>query len=143
MNVADTDNGGHSEPPLLSIGLAVFLILSAPIVLYSLAPTGPLRKGDTIFADGPQRVPVSRKAESAEGRQQDSCLLDEGNALIILEPPAERADGMLLAQVQGNQTVEWPFCLPHAEVLLNSHQTYQKPGLLRVVQGNLTRLFRP
>jgi hypothetical protein len=141
MSAADTDPERPSEPPLWSIGLAVLLILGAPIILYSLAPTGPLRTGDTIFADGPQRASVSMK--TAGRTQLDTCLLDQGNPLIIIEPPAERPDGMLLGRVQGNQAAEWPFCPPQAEVLLHVRQAYQKPDFIRVIQDKLTQLLRP
>jgi hypothetical protein len=50
----DSDDDVRSDPPLWSMGLAVLVILAAPLILYSLAPSGPLRTGDTIFSHSPK-----------------------------------------------------------------------------------------
>lgn len=126
-----------AEPPLWSIGLVVLLILVAPLLLYSLAPTGPLREGDTIFSEGQQRARPAPRTE----HDGESCLLDPGTPLIILERPMDRPDGTVLAQVQGNPTSEWPFCPPHAEVLLEAHQIDQQPALVDAVKTRLAAWF--
>lgn len=144
MSAATTsseDNTGHTEPPLWSIGLAVVLILVAPVVLYSLAPTGPLREGDTIFSEGQQRAQLTKPVAESPLHEHDTCLLDPGNPLIIIEHPTDRPDGTILAQVQGNPAIEWPFCPPHAEVLLKSHQIFQKPDILSGAKAALTNLI--
>jgi hypothetical protein len=120
----------QSEPPLWSIGLAVAIILIAPLVLYSLAPTGPLRVGDTIFSDGQQRVTIADSGGPHPGND-DTCLLDPDHPLIIIQRASDRPDGTVLAQVQGNPTGEWPFCPPLTAVLVRSHQMFQRPDLLR------------
>jgi hypothetical protein len=135
------DDRNRSEPPLWSIGLAVVVILMAPVVLYSLAPTGPLREGDTVFSDGEQRVRLSETGPGFWSRSDDSCLLDPGHPLIIVQPPTETPDGTILAQVQGTPSIEWPFCPSHAEVLLNPRQIYQKPALLSGVRDTLTSVL--
>ncbi len=141
MSVGSTPNEtSHTEPPLWSIGLAVVVILIAPLILYSLAPTGPLRESDTVFSDGQQRVQLMKPAAGSALQQQDTCLLDPGNPLIIIQRPIDRSDGTILAQVQGNPSIEWPFCPPHAEVLLKTHQIFQKPAILSGVREMLTRL---
>lgn len=126
------------EPPLWSIGAAVVLILLAPVLLYSLAPTGPLREGDTVFSQGEQRVVRSGVMMSEPG---ETCLLDPDNPLIIIHRANNGSTEALLAQVQGNPIAEWPFCPPHAEVLVQPDQIYQKPELLRWTKGKLTRTF--
>lgn len=142
MSASPTDREAQAEPPLWSVGLAMLLILAAPVILYSLAPTGPLRGGDTVFSEGQQRVPILRHASGESHPRQDFCLLDPGNPLIILEPPADRMDGTLLAQVQGNPAAEWPFCPPHTEVVLTVRQIFQKPEVLRELRDKLAEWFK-
>jgi hypothetical protein len=141
MSVPSTSGKiSHTEPPLWSIGLAVVVILGAPLVLYSLAPTGPLREGDTVFSAGQQRVHLSKPAAGLLPRPDDTCLLDPGNPLIVVLGPNDQPDGSIVAQVQGRPAIEWPFCPPHAEVLLKPHQMFQKPAVFGSVQEMLARL---
>ncbi len=129
------------EPPLWSIGLAVVLILGAPLVLYSLAPTGPLRKGDTVFSDGQQHVQFSNPTADLPRQPVDSCLLDPNTPLIIIQEPSVRPDGPLVAEVQGSLANEWPFCPVHAEVVLQTGQLFQKPALFTAVKRLLARVW--
>ena len=135
------DDIRHTEPPLWSIGLAVVVILGAPLVLYSLAPTGPLREGDTVFSDGQQHVRLSRAATELSLHPDDTCLLDPDNPLIILQGPDHRPAGSMVAQVQGRPAVEWPFCAPQVEVLIRTTQVSQKPAVFTGMQAMLVRLF--
>lgn len=132
---------GRTEPPLWSIGLAVALILGAPLVLYSLAPTGPLREGDTAFSDGQQRVQLATSAADLRLQAGDICLLDPNSPLIVLRVPHEQPDGLIVAQVQGSPASEWPFCPLHAEVLLKARQMFQKPAVFSAVREILGRWF--
>lgn len=131
----------HTEPPLWSIGLAVVVILGAPLVLYSLAPTGPLREGDTVFSDGQQRVQFSKPGAGQPLQPDNTCLLDPGNPLIVTVGPNNRPDGSIVAHVQGRPAIEWPFCPPHAEVLLKPRQIFQKPAVFSSAEGILSRFF--
>jgi hypothetical protein len=135
-----SDESNRTEPPLWSIGLAVVIILGAPLFLYSLAPTGPLREGDTVFSDGQQRAQLSKPSADLPLQPNDTCLLDHGNPLIVLRDPNDRPDGSIIAQVQGRPAIEWPFCPPHAEVLLKPHQMFQKPAVFSGVKELLARL---
>ena len=128
------------EPPLWSIGLAVVIVLAAPVLLYSLAPTGPLREGDTVFSDGQQRVTIA-ESDPLHARNDGACLLDPDHPMIIVQRAAERSDGRTLARVQANPGSEWPFCLPHTEVLVQSHQMFQKPAVFSGLQARLTNLI--
>lgn len=130
----------RAEPPLWSMGLAVAIILGAPLVLYSLAPTGPLREGDTAFSDGQQRVHLATSTTSPRLQAGETCLLDPNSPLIVVQIPDGQADASIVAQVQGNPATEWPFCPLHAEVLIKAHQLFQKPALLTEIQTMLTRL---
>lgn len=123
----DSDDDVRSDPPLWSMGLAVLVILAAPLILYSLAPSGPLRTGDTIFSQGQQRVRVAVPETTGGPQVRETCLLDPNTPLIILELQDEREEGEILATVQGNPVSEWPFCPPHTRVRVNIHQIFQKP----------------
>jgi hypothetical protein len=112
------------------MGLAVLVILTAPLILYSLAPSGPLRTGDTIFSQGQQQVRIVVPRTTVGPQARDTCLLDPNTPLIILELRDEREEGEILATVQGNPASEWPFCPPHTQVRVNTHQIFQKPDPL-------------
>ncbi len=123
----DSDNDVQSDPPLWSMGLAVLVILAASLILYSLAPPGPLRTGDTIFAQGQQQVQVAVSGVAVGPPIRGTCLLDPNTPLIILELQDEREEDDILATVQGNSVSEWPFCPPHTRVFVTTHQIFQKP----------------
>ena len=135
---SSSNHAQSSEPPLWSIGIAMAIILLAPLVLYSLAPTGPIREGDTVFSEGQQRA---RFVTSARDKSDETCLLDPNSPLIIVHVPNEQADSSIIAEVQGNPSVEWPFCPVHAEVQLSLHQVFQKPAMLGAVREMLVRWF--
>jgi hypothetical protein len=142
MAAASTsDESNRSEPPLWSIGIAMVIILLAPLVLYSLAPTGPLREGDTAFANGQQRVQLTTPTTEPRLQPGDTCLLDPNSPLIVVHAPDGQPDGSIIALVQGNPATEWPFCPVHAEVLLKTHQLFQKPELLAEIQTMLAGLL--
>lgn len=138
----DSDDVHHSDPPLWSMGLAVFVILAAPLILYSLAPSGPLRTGDTIFSQGQQQVHVAVPGTIVGPQVRETCLLDPNNPLIILELQDERENGEILATVQGNPVSEWPFCPPHTRVFVDTHQISQKPDPWDAPKHGLSWIFR-
>ncbi|MCS6898135.1 MAG: hypothetical protein NZM29_09195, partial [Nitrospira sp.] len=128
-----------TEPPLWSILAVATLIFVAPLVLYSLAPPGPLREGDTVFSNGEQRVQLTRPLNTS-GRVDETCLLDPDSPLIIASLSDDPVNPWIVAHVQGNQAAEWPFCPIHAEVRLHIHQVFQKPPLFGAVREALIRL---
>ena len=129
----------HTEPPLWSIGIVVAIILTAPLVLYSLAPTGPLREGDTVFSSGQQRVRIENTTADKPNGVDDTCLLDPDSPLIVIQAPHGDVDRSIIAEVQGNPANEWPFCPVHAEVSLKHHQIFQKPAVFELLAGLLNR----
>ena len=135
------DENAKNEPPLWSMGLAVAVILGAPLVLYSLAPTGPLREGDTAFSNGQQRVHLTTPTAEPRLQPGDTCLLDPNSPLIVVHAPDGQPDGSIIGLVQGNPATEWPFCPVHAEVVIQVHQLFQKPALLTEIQGMLVGLL--
>ncbi len=140
MALTHTD-GSRTEPPLWSIGLAVLLILLSPVVLYSLAPSGPLREGDTVFSNGEQRVTLVVAPTGSAFQQEETCLLDPGNPLIILEQLTSGQAWTARAEVQGNPAHEWPFCPPHAEILIESGQAVQTQKVLESMTRSMARWF--
>jgi len=131
----------HTEPPLWSMAAAVLVILGAPLVLYSFAPTGPIREGDTVFSEGEQQVQTRQAATDQSGKKDNTCLLDPNSPLIVLHAPIDQADGWIIAHVQGNPADEWPFCPVHAEVILKTHQVFQKPAIFGAVREILVGWF--
>lgn len=127
----------EAGPPLWSIGLAAALMLVVPIVLYSIAPTGPIREGDTVFAESSTTVSLAYPLLYETAKFDGTCLLDPEDPLMVTQRPVERADGLILAKVQGKTTIEWPFCPPQAEVLLNQHQIIQKTDVVAKVGRKL------
>jgi hypothetical protein len=136
----NTNDKPHTELPLWSIGLAVVIILLAPLVLYSLAPTGPTRDGDTVFSEGQQLAQIHHTATGQEVKDK-TCLLDPSSPLIVIHTPTTDPDGSIIAQVQGNTAGEWPFCPVHTEVLLRAHQVFQKPAVFGTVREILVGFF--
>jgi len=139
--VSPTSDQSRAEPPLWSIGLTMLMIVCAPIILYSFAPTGPLREGDTVFSDGQQRAQIAKLVSGKWNPSDNTCLLDPNSPLIILHAPHDHVDGVFLAEVQGNPSGDWPFCPVHTEVRLEAHQVFQKPAAFEFVREALTRLF--
>ena len=120
----------ESGPPLWSIGLAMALMLAVPMVLYSIAPPGPIREGDTIFSDGHIKVPFVNPLLYESTKFDGTCLLDPHDPLMVIQRPSERQDSLIFAKVQGKTSIEWPFCPPQAEVILAQHQITQKSDVL-------------
>lgn len=119
----------------------MLIILLAPLILYSFAPAGPIREGDTIFSEGQQRAKLSTPIASPSFQPDETCLLDPDSPLIVLENSAGEPDGFIKAEVQGNPAAEWPFCPVHTVVQLSLHQVFQKPAVLRTVRDTLMRWF--
>lgn len=119
----------------------MLVIVCAPIILYSFAPTGPLREGDTVFSDGQQQAQITKSVSGKWNPSDDTCLLDPDSPLIILHAPQDHVGGVFLAEVQGNPSGDWPFCPVHTEVRLGTHQVFQKPAAFEFVREAITRFF--
>jgi|RhiMethySRZTD1v2_1073278.scaffolds.fasta_scaffold1010127_2 hypothetical protein len=138
----DSEERRQVEPPLWSIGLAAAVIVVAPMVMYSLAPAGPIREGDTVFSNGSHKVHLSEPQRYQDKGYVDTCLLDPKDPLIVTHRTNDDADALVAAQVQGKSRLEWPFCPPQAEILIKPHQFLQKPALLQDIKDSLIRVFR-
>ena len=69
MNRPTTLPRQGTEPPLWSIAAAAAVIILTPMVLFSLAPEGPIREGDTVFSTGAHKVALYRP----EQHRQAGC----------------------------------------------------------------------
>lgn len=136
-----SDDTSHTAPSWWPIGLTVLATLMVPLTLYSLAPSGPLRKGDTIFSDGQQHAILPMPQPSPTAARDTTCLLDPQAPLIIVQRPSDRQDGAILALVQGSPATEWPFCHPQTEVVLKLHQIVQKTEPLEEIRKRLAGLI--
>jgi hypothetical protein len=142
MNRSEPSAAGAVEPPLWSIGLAAIVILLAPMVLYSIAPAGPIREGDTIFSNGAHKVALFQPDRYHQLGFESTCMLDPKDPLIVLQTPNQGPDGVMVVRVQGKSIVEWPFCPPQAELLLRPSQATQKPNVFQDVADNVRRMFK-
>jgi hypothetical protein len=131
-----------AEPPLWSIALAAAVIVLTPVLLYSIAPDGPIREGDTVFSSGAHKVPLFQPDRYLPFGFDSTCLLDPKDPLIVTHSQAEGPDGDLIAQVQGKSTIEWPFCPPQAELLVKRRHITQQLNLLQDLGDGIRRLFK-
>ncbi len=136
------EDRSETGPPLWSIGLVVALMLIVPMVLYSIAPPGPIREGDTIFTDGSRTVSLAHPLLYESAKFDGTCLLDPHDPLMVVQRPSDRPDGLILAEVQGKTAIEWPFCPPQAEVLLALHQILKKTEIVPGTQQKLNEWLR-
>lgn len=141
MRTQQDDKHPDFGPPLWSIGLLVALMFIVPIVLYSVAPAGPIREGDTVFSNGQNHVTLAQPRLFDKTKYEGSCLLDPHSPLVVLQQPVERPDASILAQVQGAAGTEWPFCPTLAEVVVGRQQIVQKTDPLGEIPASLARIF--
>jgi hypothetical protein len=141
MSPLDSDRR-ESGPPLWSIGIAMALMLIVPMVLYSIAPPGPIREGDTIFSDGAVKVPFVNPLLYESAKFDGTCLLDPHDPLMVIRRPSEGPDSLIFAKVQGKTAIEWPFCPPQAEVILTQRQIMQKVDVLSETKEKLTEWWK-
>jgi len=133
-----------AEPPLWSIAAAAGVIILTPMLLYSLAPEGPIREGDTVFSSGAHKVPLFEPDRYRQAGYEATCMLDPKDPLIVTRSPSENESGeVIIAQVQGKSRIEWPFCPPQAELLVKRHHITQQPSILQDIRDGLLRLFKP
>lgn len=131
----------RSRPPLWSIGFAIAVTLFIPIVLYSVAPEGPIRAGDTVFSNGRYTVILSHPTEYQRAGYETTCVLELQDPLIVITRPSQ-VDDPFRVQVQGKSQMELPFCPPHAEVVVKPHQVVQTKNAVTDFTRRLGQGFR-
>jgi hypothetical protein len=71
-----------AEPPLWSIAAAAGVIILTPMLLYSLAPEGPIREGDTVFSSGPTRYrSLNLTATGRPATRRPACSIRKTRSL--------------------------------------------------------------
>ena len=128
-----TNASGHhdkSGSPLFKVFFIVACLLLLPAVIYSISPQGPIQVGDTVFSNGKHHVRFS--PHPAQPNQQgETCVLELGTPLIVMERPSPPPTGTFSARVQGTTTLEAPFCPPQATIRITRIQINQGRNLWR------------
>ena len=142
MGSSDEQNSpSQNRSPLLPIGLIVLGMLTIPVWLYSTSPEGPVKEGDVVFSTGRHHAYFREPTRFHQLGYQNFCILEPRDQLVVLQRPAHRADGTLLAKVIGEGKTEFPFCPPQAEVILKAHQTSLKVDIWGGFKDTLAHLF--
>lgn len=127
--------------PLLPIGVIVLGIALIPALLSSTAPDGPVKTGDVVFSTDRHRAYFVEPERFDARGYSGFCLLEPRDRLLIVHPPAARADGRLVARTIGETPRAFPFCPPHAEVVVNPHHVTLSVTVWRGLRDFVTRLF--
>jgi hypothetical protein len=106
-----------------------------------MAPSGPIREGDTVFATGRHTVELLDWGRYEKAGYEQSCVIEHHDPLMIVRRPSNQSGRPVIAQVQGKTKMEFPFCPPHAKVLVRPHQVNQKPDLLTNITDHVRRFF--
>jgi hypothetical protein len=139
MNETDQGDQRDQKRRVLGIlGSLVIVILTVPAIIYSIAPAGPIREGDVIYANGRHEVWLHSPQAYRDAGYGATCFLERRDALLVVQKPSDRSDGLLLSTLQGRSRAEPPFCPPHSHVLVRTHQIVQKGSMWE----NLKTLFR-
>jgi hypothetical protein len=141
-HLPENEETAQSWPPLWSIGVAIAVMLIVPAILYSMAPAGPIREGDTVFGSGRHTVVLAHPTDYQRAGYENTCVLEFRDPLLVMSRPAESPAGPFRAQIQGKTKLEFPFCPPQAEVILKPYHVIQKPDLLTDLKESLTQLFK-
>jgi hypothetical protein len=140
MTEPEREEPSKGWPPLWSIAIASAVMLIVPAVLFVALPEGPIRAGDTVFANARQTVALLNGTLYA-GRYESTCVLERRDPLVVVWR-GDDPGGPVRAQVQGKTAVEFPFCPPHAEVAVRPSQVFQKPDLWSDLKDSARQLFR-
>lgn len=129
--------------PLLPVGFIVLGMLTIPIWLYSTSPTGPVKEGDVVFSTGRHRAYFMEPDRFQALGYRNFCVLEPRDQLIVLQPPAHRADGTLTAKTIGGAMEEFPLCPPQATVILKPHQASLKVDVWGGIKDTLANVLPP
>lgn len=107
-----------------------------------MAPPGPIREGDTVFASGRHTVKLVDWWRYEQAGYEQSCVVEPRDPMIIIRRPSDRPESSLVAEVQGKTKMEFPFCPPHAKVIVKPHEVILKSDFLSDIKDSLVRLFK-
>lgn len=121
--------------PFLAAVLAFLAVTLLPLLLYPLAPADPLAVGHAVWAVGKEKVTLLNAPRYEKFGFATTCILEPQDQIIIMESPVTRADHTLLARMREASTpIQFPYCPPRAELIVQVHQVTAKGGLLAVVK---------
>ena len=130
----DHDKPTTIKHPFLAVTLAFFAVALLPLLLYPLAPADPLAVGHVVYAAGKERVMLLNAPRYERYGFDHTCILEARDQIIIMESPNTRSDHTLLARMhESSNPIQFPFCPPRAEVIVQVHQVKSKEGLLAVM----------
>jgi hypothetical protein len=131
----DHDGAARSRRALLLLVLAGGLVLLVPAFLYTIAPEGPLRDGDSVYSTGRHIVYFVRPDRYREAGYTTYCVLEPRDPLLIVRRLPDRPGESAVARFQGVRArLERPFCPPQAEVVVRPHQVTTKVHLWGAVR---------
>jgi hypothetical protein len=128
--------------PLIPIALIIVALSLVPILLYVVAPEGPMKEGDVVYAGGRYRVDLMSAGLYRQAGYDRSCVLEPRDRLIVVQAANARRDGAMIAKLHGKTAAEAPFCPPDADVRVHPHQVFQKTGLPDELKARLLNIFR-
>lgn len=117
-------------------------MLIVPVILYSMAPEGPIREGSTVFSSGRHMVILAHPPDYQHAGYETTCVLEVRDPLLVISRPAESHTGPFRAQIQGKTKLEFPFCPPQAEVILKPSHVFQKSNLLTDLKDSVRQFFK-
>ena len=130
----DQDKPTTIKHPFLASILAFLAVALLPLLLYPLAPADPLAVGHVVYAAGKERVTLLNAPRYERYGFDGTCILEVRDQIIIMESPNTRGDHTLLARMhESSDPIQFPFCPPRAEVVVQVHQVKSKEGLLTIM----------
>ncbi len=130
------DPSSSSRAPLLSIGVAIFVVLLVPVVLYSVGPEGPIRVGDVVFSTDRHRVPFLHPL----GQGRETCIV-EARVRLVVQNVDVIPHNTLIAEVIGVKDSGSPFCPPRTPVHMYLGQVTLKADLAGRLGDALSQMF--
>ena len=122
----------------MHISLIVIMMLMIPVFLYTVAPEEPVKEGMVVYASARQRAYFEEPDRYRTMGYTTYCILEPQDSLLIIRIAT---DGSLAARADTKARVEFPFCPPHAVVLVQTHQVTQKQSLWQELKNVLVSLF--
>lgn len=131
----DQDAPTTVKHPFLAVTLAFLAVALLPFFLYSLAPADPLAAGHVVYSAGKERVTLLHPTRYARYGYDTTCILEAKEQIVIMESPTTRNDQTLLARMhESSHPIQFPYCPPRAELIVQVHQVKAKEGLMTVMR---------
>jgi len=123
---------------LVRISLIIIMMLMIPVFLYTVAPEDPVKEGMVVYTSARQRAYFEEPERYQTMGYTNYCILEPHDSLMIVRTAS---DGSLAARSDTKSRVDFPFCPPHAIVIVQTHQVTQKQSLWQELKKVLASLF--